>query len=190
MLLVRAWETAPRPELTGRGRRILLPLDGSPFAEEALPLATGLVTELDAELVLVRAVPISPSSIMAEPLPASVANDELERDLAAAQEYLEQLAARLGRAGVCVHRQARVGGAAAVVATVAREQGTDLTVMATHGRTGVRRALLGGVADAVLRRGDTPLLLVRPQALREPSVPAGITGEEAASERVGLPPAR
>ena len=60
------------------------------------------------------------------------------------------------------------GPAAATIAAVARDREADLIVMATHGRGGLARAVLGSVATGTLHRADRPLLLVRPAGLRRP----------------------
>ena len=65
----------------------------------------------------------------------------------------------------------RVGLPATVIAEVAREYGVTLVAMATHGRTGLSRLVMGSVADTVLRQSNLPLLLVRPQAIAAASLP-------------------
>ena len=57
----------------------------------------------------------------------------------------------------------RVGDPASGIAMAAIDESADLIVMATHGRTGIRRAVLGSVAGTVLRAGPTPVLLVHPR---------------------------
>jgi nucleotide-binding universal stress UspA family protein len=81
---------------------------------------------------------------------------------AEAERYLEAKAESVGGARTHVG----VGPPAEVILHASRLYEASLVVMSTHGRTGARRMLLGSVADAVLRAGETPLLLVRPKAVR------------------------
>lgn len=151
VLLIRAAHTAdPAQPLTG-GPKILVPADGSVFAEEALPLAAGLADLLGGELLLLRA--ISPSE--------GPAGGE---ERAEARIYLDGLAARFASTGRRISCEIRAGAPAAAIAAAGRDDGAALVVIATHGRGGLGRLALGSVADAVLHQGDAPLLLVRPSA--------------------------
>jgi nucleotide-binding universal stress UspA family protein len=157
--------------------RILVPLDGSPRAEQALSLAQELAQRLDVELHLVRATTSAaeslretvPSGRMGGPdtlddIAIGVAEDRVEREAAMALLYLESVKQRLQGAGLRVVTEVRTGNAAPVIMEYAREIGASLIVMSTHGRSGIGRAIYGSVADAVLRESGTPVLLVRVQA--------------------------
>lgn len=167
ILLVRAgapgWEAA----WPGERPRLLAPLDGSAFAEEALPVAESLAEALGGELVVVRAVPRPGLDFGPDWVVAPILEDELANAETEARDYLDRLAARLAREGRAAQAALRVGDPAGVIAAVGRERGAALVVMATHGHTGLGRVVLGSVADAVLRHGTLPLLLVRPQTLRD-----------------------
>lgn len=191
VLLVRAWQLDQLPDQGGKRARLLLPLDGSPFAEEALPAARALQRMLDAELLLLRAVPmpttplVGPDGVLAD-VPDDAA---LERELMAAQDYLIPIAGAVARDGYPVRIEVRAGTAVEAIVAAGQEQGVTLTAMATHGRTGARRAVLGSVADAVLRRGGTPLLLVTPRTLRDRPdrvEVTGIPGEGAGAARATI----
>lgn len=165
VLLVRAWEQEPQPDPIGDGRpRVVIPLDGSPFAEEALPVARKLVRALDGELVLLQAIGVADPSVPPEVMLDAFVERDLARNTSAAQDYLGHLADPLIREGYPVRIEVGVGAPADVIAAFARNARAKLLVLATHGRTGAGRAFLGSVADAVLRRGNIPLLLVRPRA--------------------------
>src|SRR5437762_602347 len=116
-------------------QRILVPLDGSPLAEHALPFAETIAGGLGAALVLLRV-----------PDPLEVP----ERARREAQEYLDPIAARLARAGVPVVVDVPEGYYQAADAIVGRvpDDAADLIVMATHGRSGFQRLLYGSVAEA------------------------------------------
>jgi nucleotide-binding universal stress UspA family protein len=135
--------------------RVLVPLDGSTFAESALPLALAVARRHGATLDLVT---------VHEPVP-SFAYDEWER---AAREwsehYLGDAKRRLAEAfGGDIETTVLGGRVAEAIEERARETGADLVVMATHGRGAFTRAWLGSVADATVRHGPSPVLLVRPE---------------------------
>lgn len=152
-------------------RRILVPLDGSPLSEAALLPATRMARALDAALVLVRVS--GPEVMVGSPYASAAAEDagESEGDrnggsdaepTRAARAYLSAVAERLRGDGVEVGgMEVREGAPAATILHLAREQ-ADVVAMATHGRGGVRRWLLGSVSDKVVRGADVPVLLVRP----------------------------
>jgi len=135
--------------------KVLVPLDGSPLAEMALPTAIELVRDSpDATLILLRAVEATTLPGI-DPIEAQVAV------VGEAESYLEGVAARLrdeGRSGVIT--SVWYSGAAEAIVDAARMCGVDMIVMSTHGRSGLRRVVLGSVAESVLRRTPTPTLLV------------------------------
>ncbi|HEX6939472.1 MAG TPA: universal stress protein [Longimicrobiales bacterium] len=141
-------------------RVVLVPLDASAFAEQALPYAEAVARAAGAriELVLAHEYEAIMDGLVLEP-----AWDEEVRERS--REYLERVAAEVAsRAGVQVEVRLLVGGRAAVaVERGIRDSGADLVVMSTHGRTGLARAWLGSVADTLVRHVDVPLLLVRPR---------------------------
>jgi nucleotide-binding universal stress UspA family protein len=87
---------------------------------------------------------------------------EEERE-AAAREYLEKIAARLREEGVSVQtRVVAAPHAAPAILEEAQTQRCDFIALATHGRGGLRRMLLGSIADKVIRGASTPVLVYRP----------------------------
>lgn len=150
---------------TDRAFRVLVPLDGSPFAEEALGPAGELAEALGAEVLLVRTVetPLPYSPVVGVPYRGM----DPEGDLARAREYLESVADKLRAHAKAVDVYAAAGPASTTIGKVAREERVDLVVMATHGYGGLSRFVLGSVATSVLRRSDVPLLLVRPVAVQQ-----------------------
>src|SRR5581483_8599878 len=154
----------PAPFPPGARPRLLVPLDGSAWAESALPLASELGRLLSADLVLVRAAhpphrtPDRPDAFQSqEPGEMAEAEDYLRRTA-------ERLAPELG--GVEPQAEVRVEEPATAILSAAQEFGVALVVMATHGSSGLPGARFGRVAHAVLRHGRAPLLLIRPEALR------------------------
>lgn len=155
---------APAPPFNPSTARAVVPLDGSAFAEAALYIAADLVGTA-GELVLVCVV---------EP-PHQVERDENGRVIAyldqqeeartrAARDYLSRFVGQLGSdyPGLRVTVDVKIGEAATGIVFAAVDRDADVVVMATHGRTGVRRAVMGSVAGAVLRTGSTPVVLVGP----------------------------
>ncbi len=147
---------------------IVLPLDGSSFGEAALPVAAKVAKEMGARLVLVRAfsLPDAPLRDGSGNIVAYI--DQLEVDYRQeAALYLRgvttALAERYGLTDVVV--DVRPGEPVPTIVQAAEEADATLIVMATHGRTGVARVLLGSVAGTVLRRSHIPVTLVRPTTM-------------------------
>jgi nucleotide-binding universal stress UspA family protein len=162
VLLVPAGCTHTWP--TDRPLRVLVPLDGSALADEALHWAVALADVLKADLHLLQAVE-PPTYLTTE----GVMLSDPEPLLAEARRYLEGVAETLRRPERRVSFEAVSGWPAQEIAAVARQAGVDLIVMATHGRTGLARLVLGSVATGTVQRATVPVLLVRPVALRRPA---------------------
>lgn len=135
-------------------RRVLVPLDGSSFAEAALPAALSLSRRSGAELDLMT---------VHEPVP-SFAYDEWETSAREwSENYLDDIRDRVaGATGDGIERTVRSGRVADAIRERARETEVDLVVMATHGRGALSRAWLGSVADTFVRHAPCPVLLIRP----------------------------
>ncbi len=146
-------------------RRILLPLDGSPTAETAIPAATSLARQLDAALLLDWIVPTVGTLMgergVASRLMPTAAAKLLEDEARQAAAYLQRTAARLREGGVEVGGVVERGDVGRVLGDAASRHRTDMTVMATHGRSGVSAVWAGSVASRVLERSSRPVLLVR-----------------------------
>lgn len=149
-------------------RKILVPLDGSSVAEIALPEAVDLARG-GAALVLLRA---------AEPvrLPAADPTERQVEVVRDAESYLDSVAAWARKAGVTeIETSVWYAPAAEAIIEAARVRDVDLIVMATHGRSGLGRLVLGSVAESVMRGTTTPILLLR--ARQAP--PMSVTLDEA-----------
>jgi nucleotide-binding universal stress UspA family protein len=142
---------------------ILIPLDGSPLSEEALPVAISLAQKYDSQLILFRTLDLSPSVMESITHPAAQAlfDQWKEQATAAVERYLSNYQEKLREQGVqartVVHEQP---AAEAILDTATAEQ-IDLIVMTTHGRGGAARWACGSVADKVARHAPCPVLLVR-----------------------------
>jgi nucleotide-binding universal stress UspA family protein len=142
---------------------IMVPLDGSAFGEQALPLARQLARKARAELHLVHVhQPVQPAVYVQDIAVYTGQLEEEARDREA--EYLASVANRSAElAGVVVRRALLDGPVAPALARYAEEEGVGLVVMTTHGRGGLSRAWLGSVADALVREATIPVLVLRPR---------------------------
>jgi len=164
VFLVRAAE--PAPASVRSWKRILVPLDGSALAEQALPLAIALARRAPAELILVHVVVplieyVPGLSPFSRPLPSSIAFPDVLREQA--QQQLTATINRFGAPQVAMTPMVILGYPAEEIIDAAIERQADLIVMATHGYSGLRRWALGSVADKVLHASSIPLVLVRAQ---------------------------
>lgn len=144
--------------------RVLVPLDGSDLSESVLDLATGVCRTFDAELHLLRVVSY-PVEIASPYLPHTIQMNQkvVEDAKRSAEAYVEAIAHRLGDGGPRVSTHVVVDHQAGhTIADQATALGADLIVMATHGRGGVQRALLGSTTDKVIRSVHVPVLVRRP----------------------------
>jgi nucleotide-binding universal stress UspA family protein len=141
-------------------RRILVPLDGSPVAEQVLPPATSTARAFGAEVVLFQ-VPIVcvADSLLGELFLPLYGDLETAQQESAA--YLSRVADQVEHQGVRVSTATQIGGVAQSILEYAEANRIDLIAMCTHGRTGMGRWTLGSVSDRVLRGGRVPMLLVR-----------------------------
>jgi nucleotide-binding universal stress UspA family protein len=165
LLVVRPHEAAAQLDSSPVFQRILIPLDGSALSEEILERALGLGTLMQAEYTLLRVVEpftfpgYSPIAQMQD-----LATQATQEACVSAQTYLDEVARRLRAAGAEVQIHTRVAELpAAAILDEARQHRADLIAMATHGRAGLARLLLGSVTDKVLRGTETPVLLYRPR---------------------------
>ena len=135
-------------------RHIVVPLDGSRFAEAALPLALALSRRTTATLHLVTVVEPTRTFMCAESESAAKEWGEA---------YLSSVSERISRhAGGEVTTALCTGRAVETLLAEAQAHEADVIVMATHGRGALSRAWLGSVADRLLHRADMPVILIRP----------------------------
>lgn len=142
--------------------RIVVPLDGSHFAEQALSQVVGLARLTAADVHLVRVADIHSLDhigVARLPVDESAVGPLLAEESSDARVYLEEVRDRLRRDGVEATTEVIRGPVAKAIVDSTRAG--DLVVMASHGRTGVARWFLGSVAEDVMRRANVPILLVR-----------------------------
>jgi nucleotide-binding universal stress UspA family protein len=143
---------------------ILVTLDRSPFAEAVLEPVTALARLTAADIRLLTVVePVLP--LVEPPIGAPlVVDDELNQKLVeAARGYVERIAEQLRKEGMRVSTTVVTSpGAAHSIIGATAGDACDLVAIATHGERGLRRAVLGSVADKVIRGGSHPVLVLRP----------------------------
>lgn len=143
-------------------RKILCATDLSPASEPAWEEAQLLARALGAELVLLHVVP--PVFVPMEGyFPPQMYQELVEGAEQEAQRHLDALLGKLGDPPLKARSRIVEGSAALRILDVAREEGSDLLVVGTHGRTGVGRVLVGSVADRIVRSAPRPVVTVRPQ---------------------------
>jgi nucleotide-binding universal stress UspA family protein len=149
---------------------ILVPLDGSPFAEAVLPYVEYLAQRLSLEVVLVRVVqvrvtdtqlplaggagePVGPGAVQVQAEAGPAAEEEASR-------YLEQVAERLASQGLRVRWELLRGVPGASVTGLARELSNNMVALASHGRSGLARWVQGSVAEDLIRNTGDPVLVI------------------------------
>lgn len=135
-------------------QKILIPLDGSECAENVLGKVEVLATHLNASLALLRVT-------YAYTFPGVDSTDAQLKVVREAEGYLNRVEERLKAKGFKVDSHVRYGQDAEEILDHANQKDIDLIAMTTHGRSGVKRFLLGSVAEKVLRYSPKPVFLVR-----------------------------
>jgi nucleotide-binding universal stress UspA family protein len=165
ILLVRPQETAP--DLTAEPflRHIVIPLDGSALAEQVLAPAVALGRLLGADFTVVRIVrpvlfPGHDPTALRDPAMGQPATEELQAE---AHDYLDSVAARLRALSLSVQTQVIVSPQPAVaILEHSLERPGCVIALATHGRGGLTRTLMGSVSDKVVRGATIAVLVLRP----------------------------
>ena len=139
--------------------KILVPVDFSEHSQKALRYALAFATQFGAEVILAHIVEqmVYPGDWMYPPLAVTDFAEEKR------EQVIERLRALDAGSGVKTQHVVRLGRAWQEVIEIAREQKADLIILATHGYTGLKHALLGSVAEKIMRHAPCPVLSVRPE---------------------------
>jgi len=144
-------------------KNILVPLDGSNLAETALSPAFSLAKTINAPITLLH--------IIEKDAPKEIHNDNHLTRTDEAKIYLEDIASQPEISELKLHthvHEAEVKDVAASIIQHANEEfNPDLIVMCAHGKSGIRDLVFGNIAQQVLSRGQTPLLLVQPESAKK-----------------------
>jgi nucleotide-binding universal stress UspA family protein len=151
--------------------KILVPIDGSEQSDTAVALALRMAKEDGGEVIFVHAVELNKIAALAGPAPMdpSIAID------AACQvghELLEDMKKRADQAGVRASIELPEDECIGSVLEIARQRKADLIIVGSHGRSGIPRALIGSVAEGILRRSPIPVLVCHapPHEHRKPEL--------------------
>ena len=146
--------------------KVLVPTDFSENAEHALEYAIGLAKASGSEIHLLH-VPVVPTYLLMD-LSYSPGPEVVTRIHEEAQEALDESAEAIEAARVPHVEALREGTVHEVIRDYAIEQGIDLIVVGTHGRTGVAKLLYGSVTERVVKTAQTPIIVVPPGAAPQP----------------------
>ncbi len=149
-------KTKPAP---ASGRRILVPLDGSHTSEGVLAHAQSLAKADGSELVLLQVVNTA-GEIFSDP---SIAAEDVSAAEAAEKSYLEGILARVRAEGANASLEIREGPIADTILATARELQVNMIAMSTHGRTGLRKMLMGSITEGIVKHSPVPVLVIRPK---------------------------
>lgn len=147
-------ETEVKKEPIMYFEHILVPIDFSPDAEQALELAVMLAQQFQARITLLHAVHLPVTTEVS----LTAYFSEME---ASAERGMETYQKRVEEVGVAVEALVQVGIPFRQIIETAGNEGVDLIIMGTHGRTGVQHLMLGSVAERVVRLAPCPVLVTR-----------------------------
>lgn len=160
LLVVHPMEGESLPDTSFES--LIVPLDMSSRSEDVLPLAGEVADALGLTMTLTTCIP-SASQIYTGSIPEvyPYPDDFVQQAQDASDEYLEQLSANIKESrGIDVQWETLEGSPAGRIVDLAQGQSNGLIAMCTQGRTGLGRWVLGSVTDAVIRHGNTPVLVV------------------------------
>ena len=143
-------------------QKILVTLDGSYLSEAALPHAQVLASAEEAQIFMLR-VSVNPAAAFAFSDPG-IADSVIQEMEAEALAYMQSVRGRLQKAGFRTSFLIRQSAIAESILRAAEEIQADVIVMSTHGRSGIKRWMLGSIADRVVTHSDIPVMLIRPQS--------------------------
>jgi len=154
-------------------KRLLVPLDGSRFGSRALRYATEVAQRFSAEVILIRVIRPTTPVIAAEAHGvASPAESEIavqaaleadKRNATRAKRYLRGKVRAIRSRHIKASYQVAIGNPAQSIMQFSKKKNIDLIVMTTHGKSGLKRAVMGSIADVVIRESGKPVLVIRPQ---------------------------
>jgi len=153
-------ERAEQSSQVAQIRRILVPVDFSANARKAVTYANAFARQFGAAVTFLHVVQVN----YAYGEFGAIDFTALEREMrTGAQKELDALLATARSAGIAADALIREGSPAKIIADVARELGSDLLVVSTHGYTGLKHVLMGSIAEQVVRYAPCPVLVVREQ---------------------------
>lgn len=140
---------------------ILVPVDGSETSYAAVDKAVEIARAFNSKVTVVQVLALDPY-IAAEYISAAQTNDLIERARTSILKTLDEAKAKFSDAGI--HAEARLLEGQVIyseIAKAAKELNSDLIVIGSHGRTGLKRLFLGSVAQSILGQADVPVMVIR-----------------------------
>ena len=154
--------TLPKPLAKARIKRILVPVDFSSFSEEALAYAQPIANAFKARIDVIYADETNYGEIATfGPIDVALLRVQYSDE---SNKRIKELVQSLRKSGFKSAGTIRAGRAHQVITEFAKEQKTDLIVIATHGHSGLEHLLMGSTAENVVRHATCPVLSVRPNS--------------------------
>lgn len=141
-------------------QKVLIPLDGSPFAEEVLERGLSQFQPESAEIILFHCVDLNTLFARVGHAPASIYIETELKNRQARHDYLDGLAAKVKENGFSVRSILATGDPVDRILLAARDEAIDTIVMTTHARSGLERLFVGSVTEGVLRGAHCLVLVV------------------------------
>lgn len=162
VLLVRASAQSSKRRPVQVFKKILLPLDGSPMGEAALPYVKAIMQALDCEVILLDVVEVVQHiHTIGGPDHFTYSEQQIEQMKTETTKYLEKVREQFvkGKTRIIL----RTGDPAQEIIKLSTEENVNMVAMSSHGKSGITAWVMGSVSNKVLQAGKTPLLLVRPK---------------------------
>jgi nucleotide-binding universal stress UspA family protein len=141
-------------------KKIIVPLDGSSPSEAAAALAVSIARDQKAQLVFLNVCEVARIvAMMSTPAVGADPSIALDAEREIGRRALEAAAASAKQSGVSFETMQQDGGSSDMILAVAGAVGADLIVIGSHGRGGIARAIIGSVAEAVMRHSKIPVLV-------------------------------
>jgi nucleotide-binding universal stress UspA family protein len=167
LILVRARTVSPEISSESVLRKIVLALDGSKDSEAVIPYVEDLALGINAEVVLIHVIEPSYSFYTIGGLKYQGYSERKKKTMKAFyNSYLKGIATRFANRGIDTRHQVLFGDVTEAIVDFADKTRADLVAMTTHGRSGVKRWVLGSTAARILQIGSTSLFLVRAPGAR------------------------
>jgi nucleotide-binding universal stress UspA family protein len=151
-------------------KKILVCLDGSELSEQILPYAEEQALHFNSKLVLIRVytepgfIGLAVPGFPGVPIETQAMGQQIEREEQESKKYLKTVAERLlKQRGLTAECITLLGTAGETIVKYSTENKVELIAIATHGRSGPGRMVMGSVADYILRHAHLPILLIRPE---------------------------
>jgi nucleotide-binding universal stress UspA family protein len=142
-------------------KRIIVPLDGSDRAEQAIPVAARIARASKGSIILLRVVTV-PFEIGSQVVPLSgFSSTTLDNDINTTTQYLAAIARRDELDGIALKMKVLTGSVVKKIQDVVEDEQADLIAICSHGDTGIKRFMLGSVAQNVARHSTVPIFVLR-----------------------------